>query len=141
MKEFLTAAAIVATGVILCILLMLALSIKPVHAADLRFCGVVYRDVETKEIVRSAAVKAAFKREWPCVAPCNADWQIDHPIPLKNGGCDSVINMQWLPPSIKTCALPSAPGDPLCKDRFEMRVYGGRPVRTVWMHKGVVVLP
>ncbi|OFZ67396.1 MAG: hypothetical protein A2V79_09295 [Betaproteobacteria bacterium RBG_16_56_24] len=122
------------------ILLLLVFSCAAL-ADDARFCGVVYRDVETKEIVRSAAVKAAFKREWPCVTPCGPDWQVDHTIPLKNGGCDSVINMQWLPPSIKTCALPSAPGDPLCKDRFEMRVYGARAVRTVWMHKGVVVLP
>lgn len=49
-----------------------------------------------------------FKRE---------DWQVDHTIPLSEGGCDTVVNMQWLPKVIKTCA------DANCKDRWERKVY------------------
>lgn len=94
----------------------LFLSVKHVLAADARYCGVVYRDAVTKKILRSAAVKAAFKREHPCIAPCDATWEVDHILPLFRGGCDSVINMQWLPPQLKTCAM-------YCKDRWEGILY------------------
>lgn len=96
-----------------------------VFAADARFCGVVYRNAKTHEIIRSAAVVRAFKREWPCVAPCDATWQVDHIEPLANGGCDSIINMQYLPPQIKSCAGLH------CKDRWERILYH-KPFVTVY---------
>lgn len=130
MKEFLTAAAIVAGGVLLCIVLMLALSIRPVHAADLRFCSTIVRDADGR-IHRSSAVLATFRRDHPCpvtgltTGPCKG-WSIDHIIPLASCGCDIPFNLQWLPNSIKSCAGSE------CKDRWERRVYvcpqvGGAP--------------
>ena len=103
----------------------LALFSAHVLAADARFCGVVYRNATTHEIIRSAAVVRAFKREWPCVAPCDATWQVDHIEPLANGGCDSIINMQYLPPQIKSCA------GLYCKDRWERILYR-KPFITVY---------
>ncbi|WP_143074358.1 HNH endonuclease signature motif containing protein [Nitrosomonas sp. Nm166] len=65
-------------------------------------------------IKRSRTVTREFERLYPLPAGYNrADWQIDHVIPLAEGGCDAVRNMQWLPESIKTCA------DDHCKDRWE----------------------
>ena len=116
---------------IMILIWLLALGCTVALAEDARFCGVVYRDAITKKIIRSAAVKAAFKNEWPCIAPCDATWQVDHTLPLYKGGCDSVINMQWMPPGIKTCAL--VPGGAYCKDRWEGLVYGGRPVVTIFV--------
>lgn len=121
MREFLTAAAIVAIGVVVCVLLMMALSIRPVHADDLRFCHSIVRDSNGR-IHRSSAAIAAFRREHPCpstgriTGPCKG-WAIDHVIPQVSCGCDMPHNMQWLPNSIKSCARPD------CKDRFERRVY------------------
>lgn len=106
-------------------LVLLCLISAHAFAADARFCGVVYRNATTHEIIRSRAVVNAFKREWPCIAPCNSTWQVDHTIPLKVGGCDSVENMSWMSPQIKTCAI-------FCKDRFEMLIYGNRPFITVY---------
>lgn len=99
--------------------------------ADARFCGVVYREsVEPYRIIRSAKVKADFKREWPCstctMAVSGTLWQVDHVIPLVCGGCDSVENMAWMPVGIKTCA------GTICKDRWEQLVYCGKPVTTVY---------
>lgn len=121
MREFLTAAAIVAAGVVVCILLMMALSIRPVHAEDLRFCNTIVRDANGR-IHRSSAVIAAFRRDHPCpstgltTGPCKG-WAIDHVIPLASCGCDTPYNLQWLPNSIKSCA------GIWCKDRWERRVY------------------
>jgi hypothetical protein len=53
-------------------------------------------------IKRSQAARRNFVREHPCpstgltTGAC-AGWYIDHVIPLVCGGCDDVINMQWLP--------------------------------------------
>lgn len=96
-------------------------------AADARFCGVVYRNATTHEIIRSAAVVRAFKREWPCITPCDATWRVDHTLPLVNGGCDSVINMGWMPQQIKSCA------GLFCKDRWEQKVYNSTvPLITIY---------
>jgi len=105
------------------------------YAEDIRFCGIVYRDKVTHDIIRSATPVAAFKKEWPCPnralnpasATCSTGWQVDHIIPLDCGGCDRAANMQWLPISIKTCALPS-----LCKDRWERKVYCGKQTSTIY---------
>lgn len=50
---------------------------------------------------RSAAAKAEFQRMNPCPVngksrgPCPG-WEIDHAQPLKCGGADAAVNMQWL---------------------------------------------
>ena len=90
---------------------------------DYRYTGSVQRDA-SGATARSAAVIAAFKRQWACPATslhsgACAGWAIDHIVPLDCGGADAVFNMQWLPDSIK-----SAKG-PFTKDHFERRVYGG----------------
>lgn len=103
-----------------------ALAVNEVLAADARFCGVVYRDAVTHKIIRSAAVVRAFKKEHPCVFPCNATWQVDHIYPLSEGGCDILINMQYLPPEIKSCA------GLFCKDRWERQLYSTHPFITIY---------
>ena len=71
---------------------------------------------------RKSSVVVAFKRIHPCPStgepegPCPG-WSVDHIIPLAVGGCDAVINLQWLPNEIKSCA------GTLCKDRWERKVY------------------
>ena len=99
-----------------------------VHATDItddpRYCGEPARDVNGK-IIRSAAVIAQFKRIHPCpstgkTAGACPGWQIDHIIPLAVGGCDAILNMQYLPNAIKTCAATT--GIP-CKDRWERKIY------------------
>lgn len=90
--------------------------------------SVDYRFLETRycgKTERDAKVAAAFRRIHACPATglttgACPDWQIDHVIPLDVGGCDSVINMQWLPTWLKTCA-----GH--CKDRWE-RLINCKPV-------------
>lgn len=119
--------------------IIVALFAQFAHAADARFCGVVYRDAVTNDIIRSTAQVSAFKREWPCpnkalnskAANCSTGWQVDHIIPLDCGGCDTEANMQWLPATIKTCKSPASSTDPFCKDRWERKVYCNRPIITV----------
>lgn len=50
---------------------------------------------------RSRAELAAFKRDHPCPATGQArgacpGWEVDHVVPLCNGGPDKPANMQWL---------------------------------------------
>jgi len=100
----------------------------PLASADARFCGVVVRKATVPhDIIRSSAVKADFKKQWPCLT-CwpSTMWQIDHIIPLVCGGCDSVENMAWMPIAIKTCA------GTVCKDRWEQQVYCTRPIVTIY---------
>jgi len=91
---------------------------------ETRLCGPPKRNADGV-IIRSAAVRAAFRKLWACPStqkfdgPC-PEWEMDHIIPLAQCGCDAVFNMQWLPIAIKTCA--TATGIP-CKDRFEQSVY------------------
>jgi len=106
------------------VLACLALYTLPASAGPLdetRYCGAPKRDANGV-IVRSSAVTAAFQRLHPCpstnlkTGACPR-WQKDHVLPLVNGGCDAVANMQWLPVEIKTCA------GVFCKDRWERAVY------------------
>lgn len=46
--------------------------------------------------------------------PCPG-WYLDHVVPLDNGGCDAVSNLQWLPWYLKASRVG--------KDRFERDVY------------------
>lgn len=89
---------------------------------ETRYCTVTPHRDRDGSISRRADVLRAFKRIHPCPStwatsgPCPG-WAIDHVIPLKNGGCDSVHNLQWLPNEIKSC------GGDKCKDRWERKVY------------------
>jgi hypothetical protein len=89
---------------------------------EIRRCGPPPRDVHGR-IVRSHQVLKAFQAIHPCPVNGSRDvdtlcpgWAMDHVLPLVNGGCDAVWNLQWLPLSIKSCA------NPHCKDRFERRI-------------------
>lgn len=92
------------------------------NAADPRYTGQPpVRDADGA-IHRSSAVISEFKREHPCPSTgltkgACPGWSVDHVIPLVCGGVDSILNLQWLPLSIK-----SASG-PWPKDRWEQRVY------------------
>lgn len=83
------------------------------HLTETRYCGAPVRNADGS-IKRNRAVVKEFERLYPLPAGYDRNhWQIDHIIPLTNGGCDAVRNMQWLPKTIKTCA------DDDCKDRWE----------------------
>lgn len=101
---------------------------EPGAINDLRYCGEPAR-YDSGRIKRSGTVLREFAKVFPCpstlepVISCEG-WQIDHVIPLASGGCDSAINLQWLPLSIKTCS------DKSCKDRWE-RIYHALPRRSI----------
>lgn len=98
----------------------LALSASIALADDMRCCVEPKRNASGK-IVRSKAVRLEFEKLYPLPAGSNRDdWHVDHVIPLANGGVDKIINMQWLPKKIKTCA------EDYCKDRFERIIYKTR---------------
>ncbi len=96
------------------------------HADDAlieeRYCRTEPLRDKSGKIARRADVMAAFQKIHPCpstglrTGACSG-WAKDHVIPLANGGCDSVSNMQWLPLSLKSCM------GKLCKDRWERAVY------------------
>lgn len=92
---------------------------------DPRYCGPPQRSADGT-ICRSEKAKRQFAGLYACPATGKHStscpgWQIDHVIPLVDGGCDSVVNMQWLPAGIKTCA------GAVCKDRWERNVYKTAP--------------
>lgn len=101
-------------------LLALLLS-SAAFATDPRVCGIPKRDKDGS-ISRSKAAIKEFMSLHPCPSTNKkkgacAGWAIDHVIPLASCGCDSVVNMQWLPNSIKSAAGTNA------KDRWERKVY------------------
>jgi len=87
---------------------------------DARYCGFVPR-ASDGTIKRSTTVLAQFQQMHPCpstgltTGSC-PQWSMDHVIPLSTGGCDAVINVQWLPLKIKSCK------DDWCKDRWERKI-------------------
>jgi hypothetical protein len=84
---------------------------------DARYCGEPKRN-EAGKIVRSITVRKQFEALYPLPPEYKrSSWQVDHVIPLKNGGCDSIINMQWLPLVLKICS------GTICKDRWERDIY------------------
>lgn len=98
-------------------------AVTPAQVTETRLCGPPKRNA-AGEIIRSAAVRAAFQKLHPCPSTGKTEgacpgWQIDHVLPLAPPvcGCDSVVNMQWLPLELKTCA------GSVCKDRWERRIY------------------
>lgn len=86
---------------------------------DIRCCTAPVRDADGS-IHRSEAVRAAFKRLYPCPStlqrsgPCPG-WILDHPLPLACGGVDAVYNLQWMPEDMWRA-----------KSKWELKVYGGR---------------
>lgn len=98
---------------------VLLLCVAPVRAeqalSDPRFCGPPKR-TPSGEIVRDKRVLRDFERLYPRPKD-GRRWYIDHPIPKSCGGCDSIINLQWLPEE-----------QWLEKSRWERRVYGGRGI-------------
>ncbi len=101
---------------------------QPGAPNDPRYCGEPERWADGR-IKRSRALLREFAKVFPCPAtlepvPSCQGWALDHVLPRASGGCDSQINLQWLPDSIKSCA------DDDCKDRWE-RVYHALPHRPV----------
>lgn len=87
---------------------------------EIRNCGEPKRNT-TGAITRRADVLAAFQRAHPCpstglpIGSCPR-WNKDHVLPLANGGCDAVWNLQWLPLEIKSAA------GAFPKDRWERKI-------------------
>ena len=101
---------------------------QPGAVNDARYCGEPERTASGR-IKRDPVVLRQFAKVFPCPEPQDGingcpGWSIDHVIPLATGGCDTAVNLQWLPNSIKSC------GDPDCKDRWE-RIYHAIPRRKV----------
>jgi hypothetical protein len=94
---------------------------EPGAPNDPRYCGEPARD-ENGRIIRNHQVLRDFMKVFPCPSDLKAeygqckDWALDHTIPLKNGGCDSQINLTWLPFNLKSCAG-------ACKDRWERKYH------------------
>ena len=110
--------------VITCISMMMtfatALASDPL--VEVRYCAITPSRDADGSISRRADVLRAFKAIHACPSTekhsgACPGWSMDHVIPLANGGCDAVSNLQWLPHQIKSCA-----GE-FCKDRWERKVY------------------
>lgn len=105
------------------LLLALAMPAAALTVEDPRYCGVenIKRDTWGR-ILRSDSVTRRFQYLYPCPSTgkqygaCDG-WAKDHVIPLSEGGCDAIGNMQWLTVTIKSCAGSQ------CKDRWERKVY------------------
>ena len=112
---------------------MVIIFIAEAHSfEDAKFCGVVVHDISTGKLARNSAEIAAYKKMNPLPAGYSAaEWQVDHPIPLKCGGCDTAANMIWMHKSIKTCAY--VVGGPYCKDRYELKIFCSRPVTHIYV--------
>lgn len=91
------------------------------YAQDPRYCGPPERDADGR-ISRSLTQVNEFRSYHRCPSTGQYDgrcpgWAVDHVIPLACGGCDSVVNMQWLPNEIKRLS------GKYPKDRWERKVY------------------
>lgn len=113
-------------GVLTFMAIIAVLGVQGAFAGPLdetRYCGVenIRRDAAGK-IIRRADVIRAFRKLYPCdvtgktTGACPG-WAINHTLPLSEGGCDSVSNLDWMPIEIKSCA------GKYCRDRWERRVY------------------
>lgn len=97
--------------------IVLCVSTAPADEAtsDPRFCGPPERTA-TGEIKRDWRVLRDFMRLYPRPKD-GRRWYIDHPLPRSCGGCDSIINLQWLPEDQWRE-----------KSKWERIVYGGRGI-------------
>jgi hypothetical protein len=91
--------------VLLSIFAILLAVFSVAFADDVRVCYSNPNDIPRNtdgKIKRSQEAKYKFSKEHPCpstgltTGAC-IGWYIDHVIPLTCGGCDDIINMQWLP--------------------------------------------
>lgn len=100
---------------------------EPGAPADPRYCGEPERNADGS-IKRSPAALYAFKLVFPCPTTLKPGacprFQVNHTLPLADGGCDTPVNMMWLPLEVKTCVAK------WCVDRWE-RVYHAIPRRKV----------
>lgn len=87
---------------------------------DAKVCDFVPR-TPAGDIKRNGKELRKFQLVHPCPSTglttgiCPG-WAIDHVIPIACGGCDLVVNMQWLPLATKSCK------HEYCKDRFERSI-------------------
>ena len=93
----------------------LALFLLADSTVDARFCGPPARNAEGV-IIRSQKVLARFERLYPRPQD-GRRWYKDHVLPLSCGGCDTIINLQWLPEAQWRE-----------KSAWERKVYGGRGI-------------
>ena len=105
---------------------------EPGAPNDPRYCGEPARDSKGR-IKRDPKVLREFVKVFPCPTTLEEDTScpgasMDHTIPLKNGGCDSVANLTWLLDRIKSCKYW------YCKDRWE-RKYHAIPRQPVNLEK------
>lgn len=111
----------VINALLFAVLVALLLLPAVVFSQDARYAGPPAREADGS-IKRSRAVLREFKRTYPCPSTGKSTgscpgWHLDHVLPLVCGGADVIINLQWLPVEVKTCAGTT------CKDRWERRVY------------------
>lgn len=102
---------------VLTLILSFPLGVNGEILKDPRYCGEPER-YDNGIIKRNRTLIKNFEELYPL--PEGADrgeWSVDHVIPLAVGGCDSLINLQWLPNSIKST------GDGDNKDRWERTLY------------------
>lgn len=105
--------------------LLLLVFFGPLFAAenpfvDPKVCNFVPRDRDGN-IGRNVKEQLKFQIIHPCpstglkVGNCPG-WTVDYIIPLSCGGCDAVVNMQWMPIVAKICT------EDYCKDRYERMI-------------------
>lgn len=86
---------------------------EPISNGDPRYCEEPKRNAAGK-IIRSRAVRLDFEAKYPLPSHLKrSDFQVNHPVPLVCGGCDTIENMIWMHTKAKTCA------DDWCQDRHE----------------------
>lgn len=100
----------------------------PGAPSDVRYCGEPTRD-KRGDIRRSRAALREFTKAFPCPSTLETsvscpNWSVDHVVPLASGGCDTPVNMAWMPDKIKSCR------GSVCKDRWE-RSYHSLPRQKV----------
>ena len=103
---------------ILLIFLFLSLNVSAeTEIVDARYCGKPERTASNK-IKRNTNLIRQFKKMYPIPPELSyMEFEVDHVIPLDQGGCDSIINLNYLPKSIKSS------DNPYAKDRWERKLY------------------